>query len=459
MPRTRRRRAEPSRLIELVVGAETTPLTAAEAVLLRVEIAAGEAARRSNAGLQAALQEARADAARWLAFIERGFDEHMQFGVVHPDGTTEMLPCADWCYACKLEKAQAERDQFAAGAPLICSDERHEAKVRGLEAELARLHEGEKPYLDERIIPTPAQVIWDWNRATPERRLAKAEAYLANFLSASACVSGHHVEQLAELQELRQRPTQWAYGQAAKALWHHREHAERLRAALADVLIRLDGLGARSYLAETSIDGPVLAWWRKVLDESGPRTAGVVHPDAEQQVGEPQWMGEHAAMLYLQCQRTSASHLGHAWRGMGDVPPVWCPGIGAPETDACGGHQPAAGTPRRATFLGMPVTYDPAVDYPCQSEAPTAAHGPLPRRRRLRPGLIQDMINAARARQQRGELTDRGDACEIVQVDGEAIRVHGDGELTPAAVAAIEALVQVGKQQLAAEQPDGGEQP
>lgn len=34
----------------------------------------------------------------------------------------------------ELAEATAERDQFAAGVPLICCDERHEAKVRGLEA-------------------------------------------------------------------------------------------------------------------------------------------------------------------------------------------------------------------------------------------------------------------------------------------------------------------------------------
>ncbi|NEW74980.1 hypothetical protein [Streptomyces rhizosphaericus] len=44
---------------------------------------------------------------RWLAFIERGITEHMQFGLIHPDGTPEQLPCADWCYACRVEKAEA----------------------------------------------------------------------------------------------------------------------------------------------------------------------------------------------------------------------------------------------------------------------------------------------------------------------------------------------------------------
>lgn len=37
--------------------------------------------------------------------LERIPDVHMQFGLLNPDGTTEQLPCADWCYACRLDKA------------------------------------------------------------------------------------------------------------------------------------------------------------------------------------------------------------------------------------------------------------------------------------------------------------------------------------------------------------------
>jgi hypothetical protein len=72
------------------------------------------------------------------------------------------------------------RDQVTAGTPLICSDERHEAKVRALEAQLAALRAGEEPYEDERIVPTPGQWIWRWNRATPEQRLQVAEKAIAD---------------------------------------------------------------------------------------------------------------------------------------------------------------------------------------------------------------------------------------------------------------------------------------
>lgn len=45
-----------------------------------------------------------------------------------------------------------------------------------LRAELAALHEGEEPYDDDRVVPTPAQWIWQWNRSRPEDRLAVARS-------------------------------------------------------------------------------------------------------------------------------------------------------------------------------------------------------------------------------------------------------------------------------------------
>lgn len=45
--------------------------------------------------------------------------------------------------------------------------------------ELAALHQGEEPYTDDRVVPTPAQWIWRWNRATPTERLEYAARALA----------------------------------------------------------------------------------------------------------------------------------------------------------------------------------------------------------------------------------------------------------------------------------------
>jgi hypothetical protein len=65
------------------------------------------------------LEEIFHDRARWLAFIERGMTEHMQFGLVKDDGTTEMLPCADWCVACKLEELAQYRTGKPPGEPRL----------------------------------------------------------------------------------------------------------------------------------------------------------------------------------------------------------------------------------------------------------------------------------------------------------------------------------------------------
>lgn len=66
------------------------------------------------------LLAARAEAERWIAFIQRGMDTHMQFSVLRPDGTAEQLPCADWCYACRIEQAEVFT---AAVAELIAEHE------------------------------------------------------------------------------------------------------------------------------------------------------------------------------------------------------------------------------------------------------------------------------------------------------------------------------------------------
>jgi type II secretory pathway pseudopilin PulG len=56
--------------------------------------------------------EAERDLLRGMA--ERVPETHMQFGVISPDGAVEMQPCADWCWACKLDAAQARAEQAKA---------------------------------------------------------------------------------------------------------------------------------------------------------------------------------------------------------------------------------------------------------------------------------------------------------------------------------------------------------
>ncbi|MFJ1995287.1 hypothetical protein [Streptomyces asiaticus] len=75
--------------------------------LLRVAHDTSNRSEAERADAEQRAKRAEAEVQRWLAFIERGITEHMQFGLLHPDGTTEQLPCADWCYACRVEKAEA----------------------------------------------------------------------------------------------------------------------------------------------------------------------------------------------------------------------------------------------------------------------------------------------------------------------------------------------------------------
>lgn len=76
----------------------------------RIEQLVGEldsrmaAQRRMAAERDKRAEKAEAERDKWVAFIERGFDTHMQFGILNEDGTTEQMPCADWCYACKIEE-------------------------------------------------------------------------------------------------------------------------------------------------------------------------------------------------------------------------------------------------------------------------------------------------------------------------------------------------------------------
>ncbi|MFE0727919.1 hypothetical protein ACFW2X_06645 [Streptomyces antibioticus] len=78
---------------------------------------------------------ARAEVQRWLAFIERGMETHMRFGVLQPDGTTDQLPCADWCYACRLEQAEAKLSESETlGHKLLQRAERAEDELRGHQA-------------------------------------------------------------------------------------------------------------------------------------------------------------------------------------------------------------------------------------------------------------------------------------------------------------------------------------
>ncbi|PBC71548.1 hypothetical protein BX265_6158 [Streptomyces sp. TLI_235] len=129
---------------------------------------------------------------------------------------------------------QAERDQLAAGVPLVCSDERHQAKVAGLESALAALHEGEEPYEDERVAPNPGQWIWNWNRSTPAERLSMAAHRLDLLERFHRCVNGMHEWRIAEYDEHRQ--VERARAERYRSAWRSaRRRAAQAEAKLAEL--------------------------------------------------------------------------------------------------------------------------------------------------------------------------------------------------------------------------------
>ncbi|MFB6626476.1 hypothetical protein ACFCWD_28910 [Streptomyces sp. NPDC056374] len=69
------------------------------------------------------------------------------------------------------------------------------------EATLAAFHEGEQPPADKRTVPTPAQWIWLWNRATPPKRMEVATALIDASERADRCFIENHKNALPELRQ------------------------------------------------------------------------------------------------------------------------------------------------------------------------------------------------------------------------------------------------------------------
>lgn len=95
------------------------------------------------------------------------------------------LPPSDGAGAYERQLAdrchQAERDRTTLEDELGQARRRsaeQQLRAEQAEAKLAALHEGEAPYEDEAAVPTPAQWIWWWNRATPAERLQLAAQVL-----------------------------------------------------------------------------------------------------------------------------------------------------------------------------------------------------------------------------------------------------------------------------------------
>ncbi|MDX2757897.1 hypothetical protein [Streptomyces europaeiscabiei] len=78
-------------------------------------------------------------------------------------------------------------------------------ELRRARGELERLRAGEEPVTDRALSPTPGQWIWQWNRATPEKRLAMASQILDSMAKANDCWMLDHEARLGDLQAEVQR--------------------------------------------------------------------------------------------------------------------------------------------------------------------------------------------------------------------------------------------------------------
>ncbi|MFE2556007.1 hypothetical protein ACFXGT_08215 [Streptomyces sp. NPDC059352] len=102
----------------------------------------------------------------------------------------------------QLDQLYAERDMLGRDADRLFRDAAEAlARAEQAEAELALLHEGEKPHTDDRVVPTPAQWIWQWNRATPAKRMEVATALIDASERADRCFIENHKNALPALRQ------------------------------------------------------------------------------------------------------------------------------------------------------------------------------------------------------------------------------------------------------------------
>ncbi|MFJ3923046.1 hypothetical protein [Streptomyces sp. NPDC090022] len=92
----------------------------------------------------------------------------------------------------RAERAEAEATAWAESDSADAAAGSYAHRAEQAEAALAALHEGEEPPPDENVQPTPAQWLWQWNRATPAQRLDMAGRVLEAFTEASTCFLMDH---------------------------------------------------------------------------------------------------------------------------------------------------------------------------------------------------------------------------------------------------------------------------
>lgn len=157
----------------------------------------------------------------------------------------------------------------------------HTAPSCAAEAALALLHEGEEPYVHEHTVATPAQWIWQWNRATPAERLDMAGRIQDMGDRSSRCFMSRHDARLERL-----RPAEAALDRVRGVLddWiQHRAMRPETRHALSEVRAALTG-------EEQPATGGIITRGLMVVGE-GPVCDGPLMP------GRSQWRGEHGPEL------------------------------------------------------------------------------------------------------------------------------------------------------------------
>lgn len=123
-------------------------------------------------------------------------------------------------------------------APTADQYEQMRQRALATETALAALHAGEEPCPDPLIELTPAQWLWQWNRATPEQRLDMIGRVQQAFADQTACHFGAHRAQVE-----RARRDGAAVGRVRAELdrWMRNTLGPQTGRALSDLLAALDG--------------------------------------------------------------------------------------------------------------------------------------------------------------------------------------------------------------------------
>lgn len=159
-----------AQLLNLADRSERHALTGPEAARLREGIGAMQADLDRYEEVQGEMNERAIDLTRRAEQLDDLGDQHRRLDIELRHWKTVIVP-----------ELAAERDQA--------------------QAALAALHEGEEPHGGEYTVPTPAQWIWHWNRATPAKRLEVAADLMSASERAHRCLMGNHENQLGELRE------------------------------------------------------------------------------------------------------------------------------------------------------------------------------------------------------------------------------------------------------------------